>query len=228
MAPDCLLLLLLASAVAAMEGNVASAEQVGGWRPYPRGCSGCFAPPASRDPRAPLLGSPDRSRARGWGGTPGAPPASSQSPQTVRGAPGPRAARVSRSLGSSRGSRSPLHCGAGSLAPGAPGVGDEGTARALRPAECGRLSAPLLSWPRMRLGGRASPLLFLSSGSAGSGLWDRRASAERVGREALPWCPESGRGRGAEFIAVPSVVPELVELIFPGSSRGEADTFIAS
>lgn len=49
MALDCLLLFLLASAVAAMEGNVPFAEQLGGCRLPVHGCRAlCRAPLAAR------------------------------------------------------------------------------------------------------------------------------------------------------------------------------------
>lgn len=57
MALDCLLLLLLASAVAAMEGNVPFAEQVGGWRLAAVSPGLRWLLRVARDPRARLLGS---------------------------------------------------------------------------------------------------------------------------------------------------------------------------
>lgn len=100
MALDFLLLLLLASAVAAMEGNVASAEQVDG-------CIPRASLPATRRPhpetRGPGCGRASATTERGAGAAPTrAPPAGSRHPQLVRGAPWlPRslAALVARSLG---------------------------------------------------------------------------------------------------------------------------------
>lgn len=236
MAPDCLLLLLLASAVAAMEGNVAFAEQVGGWRLYPRGWSGCFAPPASRDRRARLLGSPGRNRARGWGGTPGAPPAGSRRQQLVLEAPGYRAPAL---LGSS--GLSELRLGSGSVEPAALRCrllssggarywgrrdGSGHPAPGVR-APVGSLPVPAtdaLRWPCA-----TSPLPLLGLGDSGLG-----GLALSAGTRALPRCPESGRRRrGTEFIGRTlggqSGGPGARgSCIFPGSSRGEADTFVAS
>lgn len=176
MALDCLLLLLLASAVAAMEGNVPSAEQVGGSGCIPGACL-----VASRRPHPKTRGQgcsgASATTKRGTGAAPpGAPPAGSRRPQLAHGVPwlprpgGPwQPAFPQPGLGE-RGAR----C----IAVQAPsvraelGFGEEGAPRAIRPLECGRLSAPFLSRARMRLGGRAPPLLFLSLGSAGSGTLD--------------------------------------------------------
>lgn len=173
-----------------------------------------------------MLGSIDRGRARGWGGThpraPGwlsAPAAGSRSPLVP--APGRSlAAPVSRS--SAQRARSPLHCGAGSLAPAETGVGEEGAPRAVRPLEYGRQSARFLSRARMLLGSRALPLLFLRSGSAGSRTRPGGLALRAGTGEALPRYLASGcRMRGAEFIGPTLggqlVVPEPAGCIFPGS-----------
>lgn len=132
-----------------------------------------------------------------------------------------------------RRAQSPLHCGAGSLAPAQLGVREEGAPLAVRPLECGRLSAPFLSLAPTPLGGRGPPLLFPCSGSAGSGTRLGRLALRAGTGEALPRYPASGcRMRGAELDG-----PTLGgQLSGPGSggvhssrvSRGQVDTFVAS
>lgn len=165
------------------------------------------------------MGSPGRGGARGWGGTPGAPhdwlpapAAGSRSPRPSRapalpgssGLPQPR-------LGSGSAEPAALRCRLLSSG-GARLWGPRGFSGSPVPGVRTPIgSPPVLATDALRWPCATSPFPQLGlHGLRYSGLRGLVPSAGT--REALPRCPESGRRRGAEFIAVPSVVPEPVEL----------------
>lgn len=157
MALDCVLLLLLASAVAAMEGNVPFAAQLGGCRLPVPGCSALRGAPltaqgcrASWCPRAKMsrsLGDGARGGTHGYAlGRPWAPADGSQSLPALRAPVFPDYTILD--ISPAQRAWIPLHCGASSSAPGEAGLGRDTSGHwAPRVGTCGSfLSRAWMLW----------------------------------------------------------------------------------
>lgn len=189
------------------------------------GFSGSFGSFTSRYPGASLLRSLRRRRALGWGGTHRRVPVPAGFRSPLAPAAGTHWQPQSPAASAGR-TRSPLHCGAGSLVPG----------RAGRWERRGALDHPApgeRAWVRSLPTPGKDALRRTRATSPFTQLDVCRLQDSGLGGSELPWYPESGwRRRGAEFTGSAfgdsRMVLEPAGLHLSWVSLGEVDTFVTS